>query len=215
MASLSLREAAEQAGTSKSTIWRAIKSGRMSATRTDDGGFAIDPAELFRAFQPQQLSERVAGQDATAVASDVERPVTPETANRNDDPAVKLAVAEAELAGLKALLAEVKANRDEFCARTGTNCSRTGTNGADGPSGFWLPRSGGPGGGRWLKVSLSTRLQHFMGQDAMASHSLFRQGCLLYDLVPNMPEERLRPLLVKYDEFLNQNRVFTQAFGFA
>ena len=43
MASLSLREAAEQAGTSKSTIWRAIKSGRMSATRTDDGGFAIDP----------------------------------------------------------------------------------------------------------------------------------------------------------------------------
>ena len=46
-------------------------------------------------------------------------------------------------------------------------------------------------------------------------HSLFRQGCLLYDLVPNMPEERLRPLLVKYDEFLNQNRVFTQAFGFA
>ena len=33
--------------------------------------------------------------------------------------------------------------------------------------------------------------------------------------IPNMPEERLRPLLVKYDEFLNQNRVFTQAFGFA
>ena len=46
-------------------------------------------------------------------------------------------------------------------------------------------------------------------------HSLFRPGCLLYDLVPNMPEEGLRPLLVKYDEFLNQNRVFTQAFGFA
>ena len=28
-----------------------------------------------------------------------------------------------------------------------------------------------------------------------------------------MPEERLRPLLVKYDEFLNQNRVFTQRCG--
>ena len=24
-------------------------------------------------------------------------------------------------------------------------------------------------------------------------HSLFRQGCLLYDLIPNMPDERLRP----------------------
>ena len=52
MTSLSLREAAEQAGTSKSTIWRAIRAGRLSATRTDDGGFAIDPAELFRAFPP-------------------------------------------------------------------------------------------------------------------------------------------------------------------
>ena len=50
MASLSLREAAEQAGTSKSTIWRAIKGGRLSADRTDGGGFAIDAAELFRAF---------------------------------------------------------------------------------------------------------------------------------------------------------------------
>ncbi len=39
-------------------------------------------------------------------------------------------------------------------------------------------------------------------------HSLFRQGCLLYDLIPNMPEQRLRPLLVKYQEFLN--KVFTQ-----
>jgi hypothetical protein len=26
-------------------------------------------------------------------------------------------------------------------------------------------------------------------------HSLFRQGCLLYDLIPNMPEDRLRPLI--------------------
>ena len=29
-------------------------------------------------------------------------------------------------------------------------------------------------------------------------HSLFRQGCLLYDLIPNMPEERLRPLIERY-----------------
>ena len=65
MASLSLREAAEQAGTSKSTIWRAIRAGRLSATRTDDGGFAIDPAELFRVFEPQRPEERSVGQDAT------------------------------------------------------------------------------------------------------------------------------------------------------
>ena len=111
MAVLSLREAAEQAGTSKSTIWRAIRAGRLSAQRTDDGGFAIDPAELFRAFPPQQPEEeRPSGQNATPSEAAPEWPVTPAT----DELAVKLAVAEAELEGLKALLAEVKANRDEL-----------------------------------------------------------------------------------------------------
>jgi hypothetical protein len=46
------------------------------------------------------------------------------------------------------------------------------------------------------------------------THSLFRQGCLLYDLIPNMPEARLRPLIEKYAELLNQNSPFTQVFGF-
>ena len=27
------------------------------------------------------------------------------------------------------------------------------------------------------------------------THSLFRQGCMLYDLIPNMPEVRLCPLI--------------------
>jgi hypothetical protein len=29
-------------------------------------------------------------------------------------------------------------------------------------------------------------------------HSLFRQGCLLYELIPNMPEQRLRPPIDNY-----------------
>jgi hypothetical protein len=45
------------------------------------------------------------------------------------------------------------------------------------------------------------------------THSLFRQGCLLYDLMPNMPEHRLRPLIDKYAELLSQNIIFTQTFG--
>jgi len=32
------------------------------------------------------------------------------------------------------------------------------------------------------------------------THSLFRQGCLLYDLIPTMPEERLAPLMVRFAE---------------
>ncbi len=106
MTSLSLREAAEQAGTSKSTIWRAIRAGRLSATRTDDGGFAIDPAELFRAFPPQRAEEHPTGQDATAP----ERSATPETG----DPAARLAAAEAEITALKALLAAERARGDEL-----------------------------------------------------------------------------------------------------
>ncbi len=46
-------------------------------------------------------------------------------------------------------------------------------------------------------------------------HSLFRQGCLLYDLIPNMPEQRLRPLIQRYQELLRQNHTFSEAFGIA
>jgi Transposase DDE domain len=44
-------------------------------------------------------------------------------------------------------------------------------------------------------------------------HSLFRQGSLLYDLIPNMPEQRLRPLIDKFTQLLSQNALFTQTFG--
>ena len=45
------------------------------------------------------------------------------------------------------------------------------------------------------------------------THSLFRQGCLLYDLIPNMPEHRLRPLIEKYAELLSRNSLYTHTFG--
>jgi hypothetical protein len=45
------------------------------------------------------------------------------------------------------------------------------------------------------------------------SHSLFRQGGMLYDLTPNMPEHRLRPLVERYAELLQQSRVFSDTFA--
>jgi excisionase family DNA binding protein len=62
MAGLSLREAAQQAGISKSTVLRAIQSGRLSAARTDDGGYDIQPAELFRVYEPKPSTD--AGREA-------------------------------------------------------------------------------------------------------------------------------------------------------
>lgn len=47
---LSAREAAKAAGKAVTTITRAIENGKLSAGRTDSGGYDIDPAELFRAF---------------------------------------------------------------------------------------------------------------------------------------------------------------------
>ena len=46
-------------------------------------------------------------------------------------------------------------------------------------------------------------------------HSLFLQGCLLYELITNIPDERLRPLIERYQELLRQNTVFSEAFGLA
>lgn len=50
MAELSLAQAATLVGKSKSTLTRAIKSGRMSAVRRADGTFGLDPAELLRVY---------------------------------------------------------------------------------------------------------------------------------------------------------------------
>ena len=48
-AMLTLAGAAELAGTSKSTVHRWIRSGRLSASRADDGStYLIDPSELER-----------------------------------------------------------------------------------------------------------------------------------------------------------------------
>jgi hypothetical protein len=46
-------------------------------------------------------------------------------------------------------------------------------------------------------------------------HTLFRQGWLLYELIPNMPQQRLRPLIKRYQEFLHQNATFSETFGLA
>ena len=47
---LSLAQAAKTAGKSKPTLLRAIKSGKLSASRTASGAYEIDPAELARVF---------------------------------------------------------------------------------------------------------------------------------------------------------------------
>ena len=47
------------------------------------------------------------------------------------------------------------------------------------------------------------------------THSLFRQGMMLYELMPMMPEGRLRPLVQRFGEMLLGQRTFTAVFGLA
>ena len=56
---------------------------------------------------------------------------------------------------------------------------------------------------RWLKANtVKTRM-----------HSLFRQGLMLYEHIPNWPEHRLRPLVEEFAQMLMEQRVYREIFG--
>jgi hypothetical protein len=44
------------------------------------------------------------------------------------------------------------------------------------------------------------------------THSLFRQGCMLYELIPTMPVHRLAPLMARFAETVAQSRSFSGMF---
>lgn len=79
MAGLTLSQAAKASGKSKSTLSRAIKVGRLSATRLDDGNFSIDSAELFRAYPAtpkNPYDERPIEQNATPTSAELQSRVS-------------------------------------------------------------------------------------------------------------------------------------------
>jgi hypothetical protein len=99
-AMLSLRDAAVAAGMSKSNLHRAIKSGRISATRTETGELRIDPSELARVYPSRTGRSRpdAAGCDGT---------------DARDGRDAALAALEAEVRLLRELLAEVREERTQ------------------------------------------------------------------------------------------------------
>ena len=92
---LTLGQAAKQANVSKPTLSRAIKEGRISAAKREDGSYGIDPAELDR--WKQAYSHR-----HTRVDQTVTPPETPDIVALQ----VAAASAAAELSALKTVLAE-------------------------------------------------------------------------------------------------------------
>jgi hypothetical protein len=70
MAAFTLGTASQATGCAKSTVLRAIKAGRISATRDDLGQWQIDPTELFRVFPALAIP------GATAERAQIERDAT-------------------------------------------------------------------------------------------------------------------------------------------
>ncbi len=63
---LTLNQAAKETGKSTSVIAYALKTGRLSGRRDDKGNWAIDPAELFRVFDPASKKESPTEQTSPA-----------------------------------------------------------------------------------------------------------------------------------------------------
>lgn len=93
---LSAREAAKAAGKAVTTITRAIENGKLSAGKTDSGGYDIEPAELFRVFP----------KIGSATPSELH------TATHNETPENKALQREVEL--LREALADARQERDRW-----------------------------------------------------------------------------------------------------
>lgn len=63
---LTLAEAAKETGLTRSAIFKAIKSGKLSAKKDEQGHFQIDPAELFRVYKPVNKEPSTSEQRETA-----------------------------------------------------------------------------------------------------------------------------------------------------
>jgi hypothetical protein len=101
----SLHQAATACGVNKSTILRAIKAGKISAVRDEQGQWQVEPAELHRVYPPvtdaaerTDAVQRYAPADAAVLA----------LANQ------RAAVAEERLSEMKAMLADMQRDRDAW-----------------------------------------------------------------------------------------------------
>jgi hypothetical protein len=105
---MSLAEAASATGVNRSTLFRAYKSGRMSATRTDAGAIEVEPVELFRVFPPVAPS---------ALQSDAPHPRAQEPVA--PDNALQTNALEVEVRMLREMLETMRNDRDAWREQAG------------------------------------------------------------------------------------------------
>jgi len=94
-------QAAIEAGVSKATLSRAIKSGKVSAKKNENGGWDIDPAELFRVYPPRNTSNGSSN-------SSMKQTVTPDVMGN------ETAAMQAQIDGLKAQVNLMRESLDDL-----------------------------------------------------------------------------------------------------
>src|SRR3546814_11327581 len=72
---ITLREASEKVGVTRQTLMKAIKTGRVSAEKSDNGEWRIEPVELFSVWPPvngvqQPLQPNITGSDTPGLQAE-------------------------------------------------------------------------------------------------------------------------------------------------
>ena len=100
----SLKQAADAVGKGKPAILKAIKSGRISAKKDDNGQWQIDPAELHRVYPVA----------ATGNGSDTAPGEQQETPKESSAVAPEIEMLRERLAEKDELIADLRAQRDRL-----------------------------------------------------------------------------------------------------
>ena len=99
----SLQQAADAAGVNKSTVFRAIKAGKVSATRNGHDRWLIEPAEIHRVYPPAtQGNRKLKGDGNDTHQADL--------AEANQ----RAAMAELEVSLLRATTEDLRRDRDSW-----------------------------------------------------------------------------------------------------
>lgn len=101
-----LGEAAKATGMTKPTISKAIKTGRVSAKRKENGGYDIDPAELHRVYPP------VSGKQESEPVSEL-TPVNPGLLIENKELKAKLDASEQRIKDAVEQVADLRRRLDQ------------------------------------------------------------------------------------------------------
>ena len=116
--------AAKAVGKTKSTITKAIASGKLSAIKNSSGAWEIDASELFRVYTPIALE-----------TVEIERMETPKETPINNSGL------EREVELLREMLDETKADRDSWKSQTQKVTALIENQSAK--KGFWARLTGG------------------------------------------------------------------------